>query len=130
PIAAASSLFLLLALAEELLQRSWVGVVPTHFDDLPILDSHELAHRSIKLAALMHGDSFADRHDIFGAHGEVEQMRSERASAERVQLCEEVIPDRRPALMGARDAAVAWHMPDRIVVQAFLHSSEISSSES
>ena len=68
-----------------------------------------------------------DGDDVLVSHGQIEQLRSERTTAERPLLGQKVIPDCRPAVMRARKGIAPRQVPDGVLVEALPDCGQVPS---
>jgi hypothetical protein len=99
--------------------------VAANFDDLPVFDAHELADSLIQTASGVLGGGVHDRDDGAIPDSQVDQHRAEGAATEGALPGQEVVPNRRPAAMGASKGARPRQMPDGILIEARFDASEI-----
>jgi hypothetical protein len=102
----------------ESVQSSLVRVVPTNLGDASALDPHQLACGDVEVAPIMLGGGVLNGNDIRVAAADVQESRAEGAAGQWVELGEEVVSYRRPAPVGARDAAGTRQQPNRVVGEA------------
>jgi hypothetical protein len=111
----------------ERIQRRVVGIMAADLEDLSVVDTHQLRNGEVQSAVSMVSGGTHNGHDVLAPHGEIEQLRPERAAAERPLLGQEVVPDGGPAAMRARKGIGPRQMLDRLLVEALRDGGPISS---
>lgn len=82
-----------------------------NFDDQAVLDAHQLAAGDVEMPALTFAGCVLDGDDVLIADRYVDQASAERATRERRELCEELVPDGLPALMATGDRTATGQDP-------------------
>lgn len=113
----------------EAIERFLVGVVAANFDDLAFSDTHQLTASDVKVMALTFGGRVLYGNDVVMADRYVDQLSAERPTRKRRELCEELVPDCRPAVMATRDRAVTGKNPYGVRRKARAGGVEVALSE-